>query len=358
MTAARVPRAWIWLTIALLAVGALQVMSSVSSERPPLLDPTSARPDGALALNLWLQRTGYTVRVTRDPSLPGLASRSTLMVLEPQSNPGLGQRHNLVKWVRTGGRLVIISDSAGAPDILSDFGYGIVDAAPAPIEVVQPLLATPPAAHLAGSPMAVVTTNDRGVEVARTHSGPVVVRNRVGNGVVWVVSAPQLATNRGIARADNRRLMLNLAGARGSQIVLDEITLPAASNGPPSSDWLTSTTWGIVILFGICMLLLYRGLSGRRLGPPIQPHAAAFRPAVEYVLSMAGLLRRGRKRAEALLPYQQALQGRVLQRYGSLDAHPEARELLTPATDITEHELLRKAAAIVDHEEELGRHHD
>lgn len=357
MSTPRIRGGWIWLAIALLIVGVLQVVSSVTSEPPALLDPASASPNGALALKLWLQRIGYDVHVARAPSLPisRIKSRSTLMLLEPQSNPRPDQLRALTGWVRAGGRLVIIADSAAAPGILSNFRYAIFDTLPAPIQIVQPLLAMPPTARLSGRSAAIIATGGRGVEVARTRFGPVVAQNTVGRGVVWVVSATGLLANNGIARADNRRLLLNLAGVPRSRVDLDQITFSLSANQPTSSNWLTGTAWGVVVLFGILMVLLYRGFSGRRLGPPIESHAVAFRPSVEYVLSMAGLLRRGRKRDEALLPYQRDLQRRLLNRYGSLDADSRALELLEPARDITEHQLIAQAAAIVKYENQLGR---
>lgn len=349
---------WVWLVLALTIVGVVQVVSGEKKQPPPPLDPSSARPNGALALNLWLRRVGYRVQAAASPSLTGASWRAqdTLVLLAPEADPTIAARRSLSEWVRRGGRLVIIPDGSATTGLLSTFGFSVISAPSAPIHVVQPLLIAPAVERLGGRTSIVLASVSTGIEVAGTSYGPIVMRKDLGRGVVWIASAPALLANGGIARADNRRLALNLAGPPGSRVGLDVITLRGPPSQPNSSTWLTNTTWGAVVLFGILVVLLYRGLAGRRLGPPIEPPGTSFRPAVEYALSMAGLLRRGQKRTEALLPYQRSLR-RLLQRR-AVDAVPaEVEALLEGGVDLTERELISRAAAIVEYEEEAGRRH-
>lgn len=346
---------WLWLILALIAVGIVQVAGSTSHAVLPPLDPSSAQPNGALALNLWLRRLGYRVATATSPSIVPAwwQSRDTLMLLDPEADPAPAARRSLAGWVHRGGRVVIIGGTA-APALLSTLGFSLVASAPAPLSVVQPLLSAPPVDRLTGRATTTVAPASAGVEVAGTSRGPVVVRESVGRGIVWIVASSGLLTNEGIAGAGNRRLALNLAGPPGSRVGLALITPPPAPSG--STNWLTGTSWGVAVLFGILVALLYRGLSGRRLGAPVDPPATTFRPAVEYALSMAGLLRRGQKRSQALLPYQLSL--RRLLRERGVEVTPSEMEAILKADDnLTERELISRAGAIVRYEEELrGRH--
>jgi hypothetical protein len=347
---------WLWLILALLVVGALQVVGSVSHPAQLPLDPASAQPNGALALNLWLRRLGYRVQAGVSPSITAASwhSRDTLVLLAPEADPAPAIERSLAGWVRTGGRLVIIAGGSATPTLLSTFGVSLVAVPPAPVRLVQPLLTAPPVGRLVGRAQNVLTPVSAGIEVAGTSRGPAVLLERVGRGIVWIVSSPDLLANRGIARAGNRGLALNFAGPLGSRVALTVITPPL----PPatSTNWLTDTIWGVVVLFGILVALLYRGLAGRRLGPPIEPPATSFRPGVEYALSMAGLLRRGQNRAQALLPYQRSLQRRLRER--GIDVLPaEMETILQTDENLTERELISRAVAIVEYEEELGRRH-
>lgn len=346
---------WVWLIIALFIVGVVQVAGNVSHAPPPL-DPMSARPNGALALNLWLQRVGYRVHNVVSPSITSASwqSQDTLMLLAPEADPAPAVRRSLARWVQHGGRLAIIVDGSAAPGLLSTFGFSVRAVPAAPVHVVQPLLAAPPVYRLTGQANFVLTSAPEGIEVAGTARGPIVMLERLGHGAVWVVSSATLLANRGIARAGNRSLALNLAGAPGSRVGLAVITPPVPPSPPASTNWLTDTSWGMVVLFGILVTVLYRGLAGRRLGPPIEPPATSFRPAVEYALSMASLLRRGQKRTQALLPYQRSLR-RLLQQHGIAAAPPEMEAILEANNTLTERDLISRATAIVEYEEELRR---
>jgi hypothetical protein len=116
----------------------------------------------------------------------------------------------------------------------------------------------------------------------------------------------------------------------------------------------------VALLFLIAVLVLYRWLAGRRLGPAVTPLRLQYRPAAEYVVSLAGLLRRGRRREDALAIYQGSLQRLVRRRYGSLETANIDRNtgidietLLIPAARLSDAGLVTRAAAIVAEEEKL-----
>jgi hypothetical protein len=184
-----------------------------------------------------------------------------------------------------------------------------------------------------------------------------VSREPWGSGELWTLTAPTLLDNAHIAQAQNRRLALNLAGSPGP-ITVDQ---PGPVTAGGSAYWLVGTAWGIAVLFGLGILMLFRWLGGWRLGPPVVPFSERRRPAVEYVLSLAVLLRRAHRRAEVLAIYQRELRDRLRRRFGT-DA-PEAlprdvaetiRPLLQSPADLSEEALIRHAEAIVRCEEALN----
>jgi hypothetical protein len=353
MTALRHYSAWAWLLILLLVVAVLSVMSSTSGTPDVPLALDNPAPDGALALDLWLSRIGYSIN--RQTSYGTPSGTGTLLILEPLREPSPAEVTALRRWVGTGGRLVVVSD--GTAKLLRAFGFDPVGASPAQVQVNQPLLVSPPTAHLAGKASVVSRRAADGGAVAATPSGAVLTWNVRGLGEVWELSAAPLLDNRHIARGQNRRLALNLAGPPGPLLV-DQPSPITPSSG--SSNWLTGTAWGIAVIFGLAVLVLFRWLGGWRLGPPLVPFSERRRPAVEYVLSLAVLLRQAHQRSDVLTIYQRELRDRLRSRFGTDqpdelpgDLADTVRPLLQPHADLTEEALIREAEAIVRCEEAL-----
>ncbi len=355
-----VSSSWVWLSFAVIVVAGLSAISANRAKPPLPLDVTSVKPDGALALYRWLERSGYQVKNETNPAL-GLAhlraGRDTFMILR-ETEVSSDQIGALLRWVRQGGRLVLATDPDTDERLLAALRLRVRSADPELVQVGQPLLLAPPVLTLYGSASTVVQGNGADTRVASTAEGSVLLIRRVGPGQIWLLSAPELLDNSHIARADNRRLLLNLAGAPGARVSFDQAGAAATPQSQPN--WLTDTNWGVAVVFGVLVLLVFRWLSGFRLGPPLIPPDDRQRPAAEYVVSIAGLLRRAHKRVEVLDRYQQSLRRALRTRYGTedptaLDAMERDRlqRLLAPAPHVTEDELLRRSAEIVEYEEEL-----
>ncbi len=347
---------WIVLVAALLVVAALRVVASVQPSPAQPLDSNSARPDGALALRLWLQQSGYVVSTastgaTLTHSRP---STSTLLLLGSASSGADAQTERVLAWVKRGGHLVVASEGEGA-QLLATLGITLVGSLPEAIHLSQPILASPPVRHLAGLASLVIGRTPPGVVAATTASGPVLLMLPWGAGRAWVLTAPRLLDNAAIADADNRRLLLNLVGPPGTTVLV--ATPPSASEPQAGSGWLTSTVWGATLLFLFLVAILYRWLSGWRLGPPTRASQDRQRPASEYVVSLAGLLRRAGKRGDVLRVYQRQLQ-RSLQHgqrieLGGIAAPSSDREvdrLLAPVADLKEADLVHRVEEIVQYE--------
>lgn len=347
---------WIVLVAALLVVAALRVVASVQPSPAQPLDSNSARPDGALALRLWLQQSGYMVSTasTGATLTRTRPSRSTLLLLGSVAGNTDRQKKLMLAWVKRGGHLVVASEGEGA-QLLATLGITPVGSLPEAIHLSQPILAAPPVRRLAGLASLVIGGTPPGVVAAATASGPVLLMLPWGAGRVWTLTAPRLLDNATIARADNRRMLLNLVGPPGSTVLL---TTPLPASEPQAgSDWLTSTVWGAALLFLCLVAIAYRWLSGWRFGPPTSAPQEGQRPASEYVVSLAGLLRRAGKRGDVLRVYQRQLQRSLQhgQRMEPLGVASQSRDreidrLLVPATDLKEADLVRRVGEIVQYE--------
>lgn len=344
--------AWLWLSLLLLIVAVLSVLSSTSGAPDTPLSLDSPAPDGALALQMWLSRIGYSIQ--RQDSYAQPAGSRTLLVLEPGREASRLEAAGLLQWARGGGRLVVVTDENF--QFLGNFGVNLDFARSSHVRVTQPVLLRPITTRLAGDSDVISRFADDTGAAAATRYGSVLTREPWGRGELWVLTAPTLLDNAHIALSQNRRLALNLVGSPGP-VTVDQ---PGPVTAAGSTYWIAGTAWGIATLFGLGVLMLFRWLGGWRLGPPLIPFSERRRPAVEYVLSLAVLLRRAQRRADVLAIYQRELRDRLRRRFGT-DAPEElprdlaetVRPLLQPRSDLSEEDLIRQAEAIVRCEEAL-----
>lgn len=343
------------LGIALLIVGLTAVTSVRGTVRSLPLDATSAAPNGALGLTTWLQRLDYSVTIRSEsvPDFRALPAGSTVMLLESGVDLPGSAVEPAMAFVRKGGTLVVATNGRYNLRILHRLGLTTAPATGARLRVVQPLLMTPPVTRLRGRASVSLRGTAQAVVAVRAGTGPSLALESIRRGRIWVLGAGTLLENRSIAAGDNWRLALNLAGRSGGPVLLDQF-IPVAPAAP--GNWWTQSTWGVALLFVFALALLYRGLAGRRLGPPVIPLSDRRRAASEYVQSVATLLGRVRGRAEVLQRYQERLE-RILERHGAMTT--EQREtvdfLLRPVQNPSEAELVSRVTAIVRLEDEIER---
>ncbi|HZU13093.1 MAG TPA: DUF4350 domain-containing protein [Chloroflexota bacterium] len=343
---------WILLAAALLVLGALSALSAPAAPLPPLAT-ASAQPDGALAAYLWLSRIGRPVRVDRGFDVRRLSRGATLLILTPQPSLREQQDQQLRAWVLRGGHLVLASEGDSAGRFLARLGISVVPGLGGTVHVDQPVL-DPPVRRLAGSGAAVVVGEPAGGVVASTADGPVLLYRPMGHGILWLLTDRTPLENARLGVADNRRLLLNLVGPR-RPVIFEEYQPSAAGGG---TGWMTNTAWGAAFLFALLTAVLYRWLSGLRLGPPLLAADQAPRRTAEYVTSLASLMREAGRRADILSMYQEALRRTILERLGGVDRLDEGRRaavesLLAPATSVSDRELTERARAILAEEERL-----
>jgi Domain of unknown function (DUF4350) len=342
---------WIWLGVVFAAVAGLSAVS-VGLASQPALTAGSAQPDGALALNLWLQRIGCTVTIAagQAPDMPSSATSATLVVIRDGAESGDSQVARDLQWVASGGRLVVATSGSTAGPLMSALNLRVVPVQPVTVNVWQPLLLDPPTYSVLADTTTVLDLAP-GAGVAGSSEGPALITGAYGRGRIWVLTAPALLDNSHLADAQNRRLALNVLGAPGRRIIFDEF---GGTSGTGTGSWLFGTSWGAAVMFFIVVVALYRWLGGWRLGPAEVGLSEGRRSSTEYVVSMAALLRRGRSRREVLDIYERSLAR-------SLRRRPDPPEPIAAAAApgrLKESELIRRAEAIVEEESRMRRHHD
>src|SRR5579871_4040463 len=107
------------------AVIALAIIAAVVAifgyEGGPPLSIHSADPDGALALRLWLEKQGYTVReLLSKPIQPDDAA--VLFILAPIEDYPATEITSLGNWVRAGHTLIVAGSPSQVNDVLAPYG--------------------------------------------------------------------------------------------------------------------------------------------------------------------------------------------------------------------------------------------
>src|SRR4051812_33057144 len=122
----------------LLLIALLSVITVLTAPTPnaPSLSVRSDRADGAMALQRWLQRSGYQVHEILSLGKQ-LSSVNVLFVLEPSVSFSDADILLVQDWVRQGNRLIVVGAPYSVNDLLEPYeislGYPVLetDAIPA-----------------------------------------------------------------------------------------------------------------------------------------------------------------------------------------------------------------------------------
>ncbi len=305
----RISSDWLWLVAALGVIGVVTTVEARGSatNRTPL-SVANPLPNGALGAYRWLTDLGYHTQRVSSLQLSAFDPRTTTLFFLTESAPiPESEAPQLFQWIRRGGR-VVVSAGKTSSRVLRTVGITTRPGTVQQVRMVEPLLGPGPSKLSSSEPL--VLHLGRGATVARTADGPIVVRTQLGRGDLWSLSSPLLLSNRAVAKAGDPWLLHELVGRRPRAVIFVEMTLPA-SHASATGNWLTGMPWGIATLFALATVLFYRFLSGWRLGPPIRDAMNSSRPATEYVIAIAGLLQRGRKRQEVVKMYQEQARRRL-----------------------------------------------
>ena len=289
--------------------------------RAPALSTRSAEPDGAMALQLWLRRSGFTVREI--VSYDDLDNVDLLFVLEPlffhyEDDDAI----RVSQWVEDGHTLIAAGTPFALNTVLRPYEVALeyLSIGDATLTLAAPTLLHPPVNPFRGEAVATVLTERRDLLV-HVYSGtqPVLASFAQGDGRVWVAGALRPFTNRGLQDANNANLIMNLiAGLPADSVIgFDEAAHGFGAVDQQSvAQWLFGTPAGWSILLLIAVIMTYLASRGRRFGRAVPlPSERLRRESVEYVVAMANLYRRAGQRSAVLAHYEQQLRRRVAERY-------------------------------------------
>lgn len=312
-----------------------RIAGDQTAQAEPDLVSDSAAPGGARALYLWLESLGYQVeRLEYREFRPGDTAR-VLLMLAPASQPDAQELDALRVWVERGGALIVAGslglslpqtvvagtsgvDGLGA--VLKKFDLALqFQGSQAEAGTGQPLLLRPPVTSVRVEATSFVTGSDSLVPYLGKPGRPVGAGLAVGKGQVYVLASNYAFSNQALGQADNGALLLNwLPSPDQAGIVLFDEVHHGRADPRSLAYMMTHEPWGWAVLYAIGMSFLYLALEGRRFGRPAPALVDTRRVASEYVVSMAGLLRRGGKGAWVARHYEREL-GRNLAAACGLD---------------------------------------
>ncbi|MBV8531359.1 MAG: DUF4350 domain-containing protein [Candidatus Eremiobacteraeota bacterium] len=257
-----------------------------------------ARPGGYRALFEFLQAEGVRVeRFERRPAYVDDAIDTYVIASSPFGIVGLtpADEEALARWVKAGGRLVVIGDST----FLGGLKLPLPQDATVKNDRARTVIASPLTAgvtRLEGESSRRILLGDAQTQtpLAADKAGLVASAYAYGSGTIVLITDESLFQNRNLARADNARFALDvIAGgqSRNAVAAIDEF-----SHGYQIGDSLWSVLpapmrEGAVILAGALLVLLVGAFF--RFGPVVRLPVETERTSSEYLSSMATLLERG-----------------------------------------------------------------
>jgi len=287
----------------------------------------SAAADGGEALYRWLDRLGYQPqRIEYGPfAIPDTAD--LLFVLDPQSDFSNVNRDTVLDWVRAGHTLVLAEGGTTASKLLAGLDFALDNGAARPVLTTsQPLWQRPPVRRVQADSEYVLDAQKRKdgytVYLAQGSSAssrqPIFVGLELGEGRVYLCSAPALFANANLGKEDNAKLILNLLEAvePGASVAFDEYHhgyVQAESIGAA----IFGTRWGWAVLYGALVLAAYLVISGRRFGRivPLVPPGTR-RSSGEYVAAVGGMFRRAGRRRWVVDHYRRGLRSDLGKAFG------------------------------------------
>jgi hypothetical protein len=319
----------------LVLIAALSIITVLNAPAPnaPTLSIRSDKADGAMALQRWLQRSGYQVDEVLSLSKQ-LSTVQVLFVLEPSVSYSTSDIRLIRDWVRKGNTLIVTGTPFTVNDLLQPYDLSLDRRAleTDPLPAAAPTLLHPSFAAAAVEVAYPISTERvEAVPHLFVSKLPVLISLPEEEGQVWVSGLPIPFTNRGIRDEGNAKIIANLLAnvSSNASIGFDE---QAHGYGEEAAldfnGWLFSTPpgWGILLI--VAITLLYLALRGRRFGRPVPlPDNRLRRESGEYIQAMATLFRRSGQRSEMLKHYESQLRRRLSERY-ALDPNLDANDLV------------------------------
>jgi Domain of unknown function (DUF4350) len=312
-------RAW----IAVGAVGAAIVLVNVvlafvrhytAAPGGPASSSYATAPSGLAAYADLLAEDGHAVTQLRDaPARARLDPGSTVVILDPRA-VGHADARALRRFLDAGGRLV--AGGAEEPRWLDKVLRRPPAWSPEQIGTAVPRARVPETEGVSR-----VETADVGAWASHGQARPALGSSRrdllvvapVGRGRLALLADASPLQNRLLARADDAKLGLSLAGPPGRPVAFVE---SVHGYGRASGLGAIPTSWRFALGGLVLAALVLIWARGRRLGPAEALERPLPPPRREYVDALAALLERSRDPAAAVEPLQAELRRR-LERQGA-----------------------------------------
>ena len=319
------------LLIALTIFTIAAAVQQTNQQRPPALSHSSANPDGAKALSLWMQGNGYKVSAQVSDQFEIPENTDVVFLLEPFPFPPISELEWLIldEWVEQGGLLISAAQGLSAVQVADHYEIELLFL-DEPIQVASPLfpiLLAPPQTQPVSldSRVALDAESVDTLVLLADEAGALAVQFEQGQGDVVFIASSKPFTNEGLKQKGSGEFVLNLlAGLEaGSQIWFDEWhhnVRPSQIEISGPGSFLRYTSVGRALLYVAAVFFIALVLSGRHFGRPLRLlKEMKRRTRGEYVTSLANLYRRSGHRRMVLDQLRMQLKRELGRRY-RLDA--------------------------------------
>ncbi len=244
-----------------------------------------------------LERNAVVFRVAEELPVffdPEQLDRDEMGPPKPKQKPLLSEAEE--QFLRDGGRMIIAAETGVLEWAL------VSDATPVkvfPIWRGVEKLAVPE------SNSAFISLRPRMHAVFMIGPHVLLARERIGNGELFVLSAPEILRNKNLASADHLALLTELAGTK-RPVYFDEV-LHGIISGDGALALMKEWNLGpfLVLLAIAAVLVFWR--EGRRIGPAEEDHRETRSDAIDLVRSLGALYREVSDDAETIRLYHDAL---------------------------------------------------
>ena len=286
-----------WLLLgALAAIAVVLILAQNGTQQDsPEHSSKSDGPNGASALVQYAAALGHPTR-TVDFSFGLPDPPATLFVFDPTVRYTASDTTTLVNWIQAGGTLVYADDRldtrlALALDLHRTRNVPATGGATTPVlagvnritdnSYAEPYLPTP----------------NQAVLVAFSAGQALVIEEKIGQGRVIALAAPEVLCNGYLETADNGRFAADLINLTPGPVAFDEYHHGDVAG--VGGDW-TKQPLGIAIVWAALAIFVGLLVRGRAFGPRLPAAGAGARSAAEYAAAVGHLLRQAGGRALAL----------------------------------------------------------
>ena len=285
---------WLLLAALVLLASALILAQSGSSQDSLEHSVFSDGRNGTSALSQYAVALGHPVRnVDFSFGLPD--PPATLFVFNPSSfSPA--ETSTLDSWVKAGGTLIYADDRL---DTRLALAFDLHRTGEVPADGTAATPALPGVSHVTDDSVAepYKATAAQTVLIRYESGAALAIEEKLGQGRVIALAAPEFLCNGWLETADNGRLAADLLSMTPGPVAFDEFHHGAAGAG--GGDWTTQPL-GFGLIWAALAIFAGLLLRGRAFGPRLLPERQGARSAAEYAVAVGHLLRQAGGRALVL----------------------------------------------------------